>query len=124
MGAEQLPALSPPTLVPHTHSDDLGIELSWQAGHAGLGAEEAVESLHGTRCHQLQRHGVRRGGSASNPLSPYSKAGSALENPSLLQLCCVCTASLFHSSQARKLSWALFHLHPAFPGSQLTAERT
>lgn len=51
----QLPALSLPTLVPHTHSDDLSIELSWQAGHAGLGTEEAMESLHGTRCHQLQK---------------------------------------------------------------------
>lgn len=54
----QLPALSLATLVPHTHSDDLGIELSWQASHTGLGAEEAVESLHGTRCHQLQKNTV------------------------------------------------------------------
>lgn len=119
----QLPALSVPTLVPHTHSDDLAIELSWQAGHTGLGTEEAVESLHGTCCHQLQKgHGVRRGGSALNPLSPYPKAGSTLENPALLQLCPICIASLFHSSQASKLSWALLHLDSSFPGSQLTAE--
>lgn len=68
-------------------------------------------------------HGVRRGGSALNPLSSYPKAGSALENSALLQLCPICTASLFHSSQASKLSWALLHLHLAFPGSQLAVER-
>lgn len=123
MGAVQLPALSLPTLVPHTHSDDLGIELSWQAGHAGLGAEEAVEGLHGTCCHQLQRTRCQERGSALNPLSSYPKAGSALENSALLQLCPICTASLFHSSQASKLSWALLHLHLAFPGSQLAVER-
>lgn len=66
------------------------------------------------------RHQER--GSALNPLSPYPKAGSALENPALLQLRPICIASLFHSSQTSKLSWALLHLHPSFPGSQLTAE--
>lgn len=68
-------------------------------------------------------HGVRGGHSALNLLSPYPKAGSALENPALLQLCPICIASLFHSSQASKLFWVLLHLHPAFPGYQLTAEK-
>lgn len=53
MGATAVPAPSLPRPVPHTHGDDLGVELSRQAGHAGLGAEEAVEGLHGTSCHQL-----------------------------------------------------------------------
>lgn len=71
----QLPALSLPTLVPHTHSDDLGIELSWQAGHAGLGAEEAVEGLHGTCCHQLQRTRCQERGLCLEPtvLLPQSR---------------------------------------------------
>lgn len=73
VGAVQPPALSLPTLVAHTHSDDLGIELSWQAGHTGLGAEEAVESLHGTRCHQLQRTWCQEWGLCFEPCPPIPK---------------------------------------------------
>lgn len=70
-----------------------------------------------------KRHGVKRGHSALNVRSPYPKAGSALENPALLQLCLICIASLFHSSEASKLFWVFLHLHPAFLGSQLASER-
>lgn len=81
---------SPPTPTPHTHGDDLGIELGRQAGHAGLGAEEAVEGLHGTRCHQLQRTRHQEGGSStasgtsSHPCLHNLKAGSAWGSSLLL----------------------------------------
>lgn len=80
-----LAAPSLPSVAPHTHGDDLGIKLGRQAGHAGLGAEQAVEGLHGARCHQLQRTWCQElGGSALHPLSPYPKGGSAPASPALL----------------------------------------
>lgn len=87
MGAVQVPALSLPTLAAHTHSDDLGIELGWQAGHAGLGAEEAVEGLHGTRCHQLQRTRCQERGLCFEPTTPEQAL------PWKTQHCCNCAPS-------------------------------
>lgn len=85
-------APSLPAAAPRTHGDDLGVELCRQAGGAGLGAEEAVEGLHGAGGHQLQGHGVRKDSSRADPLcsepqnrpcptQPHGKAPSPTGQP-------------------------------------------
>jgi len=112
-----LPALSLPVLTPCTHGDDLGIELGWQAGHTGLGTEEAVEGLHGARRHQLERTQHQMGAPRQvAPLHTLCPPAPKRALPGEAQRCCDCalSCSLPLPQQAGQQA-------PAVPGSSVFA---